>query len=71
MLDSKGEQEAKDAQRHVVLLTSDLVTCGFQSMEIVASDPGPFNPGFVIPEPLNGGICVYIVYFKILNLWSF
>lgn len=58
MLDGKGEQDAKDAQRHVVLLTSDLVSCGHQPMDIVMTDPGPFNPGFIIPAPLNGGTYV-------------
>ena len=60
MLDGKGEQDAKDAQRHVVLLTSDLVSCGHQPMDIVMTDPGPFNPGFIIPAPLNGGTYVHM-----------
>ena len=55
MLDGKGERDAKDAQRHVVLLASDLVYCGHKPMDIVMNDPGPFNPGFIIPAPLNSG----------------
>ncbi|XP_019848853.1 PREDICTED: WD repeat and FYVE domain-containing protein 3-like isoform X2 [Amphimedon queenslandica] len=58
MLDGRGEQDAKDAQRHVVLLTSDLVYCGHKPMDIVMNDPGPFNPGFIIPAPLNSATTV-------------
>ena len=54
-LDSAGEQDARDAQRHVILLTSDLVSCGYEKLTISTSEPGPFNPGFKIPEPLHGG----------------
>ena len=62
MLDDNGEQDAKDAQRHVVLLTCDLVSCGHASLEVVPVDPGPFNPGFKIPEPLHGGKTMYMMY---------
>ena len=54
-LDSTGEQEARDAQRHVILLTSDLVSCGFDKLAVTTNDPGPFNPRFKIPKPLDGG----------------
>ena len=55
MLDSTGEQDAHDAQRHVILLTSDLVSCGYDRLDVTTSEPGPFNPGFKIPQPINGG----------------
>ena len=55
-LDSTGEQDARDAQRHVILLTSDLVSCGYTKLNVTTSEPGPFNPRFKIPQPLDGGM---------------
>ena len=58
-MDGVGDQDARDAQRHVILLTSDLVSCGYETLSVTTSEPGPFNPGFHMPAPLNGGIYMY------------
>ena len=55
-LETKGGEEALDAQRNIVLLTSDLVTCGFTMLEPNMSDPGPFqDPDFIMPIPAQTG----------------
>lgn len=55
-LETKGEEEALGAQRNVVLLTSDLVSCGFIQLEPSMSDAGPFqDPSFSLPIPAESG----------------
>ena len=61
MMDNTGEQDARDAQRHVILLTSDLVSCGYDSLPVSPVDPGPFNPGFKMPKPLGGCELIHTV----------
>lgn len=58
LLDSESEPNARDAQRQVILLTSDLVSCGYDMLSVTTNEPGPFNPGFAIPQPSKGGECV-------------
>lgn len=56
MLEERENQEALDAQRNLVLLVSDLVTCGFVQLQPTLSDPGPFNPDFKVPVPAENGL---------------
>lgn len=59
MLEKTEEQDVLDAQRNLVLLVSDIVTCGFLQLQPTLSDPGPFNPNFKIPVPAKNGQSVW------------
>ena len=55
-LERKGTDEAREAERNMILLMKNLVLAGFLTLEPTLSDGGPFqDPGFVIPAPLGDG----------------
>ena len=55
-LERKGMDEAREAERNMILLMHNLVLAGFLTLEPTLSDGGPFqDPNFVIPAPLGNG----------------
>ena len=55
-LERKGTEEAREAERIMILLIQNLVLAGFLSLEPTLSGGHTFqDPDFVIPAPLGGG----------------
>jgi len=55
-LERKGTDEAREAERSMILFMQNLVLAGFLTLEPTLSDGGPFqDPDFMIPAPLGDG----------------
>ena len=55
-LERMATDDARDAERNLVLLTSSLVLSGFLSLEPTLNDGGPFqDSGFSVPVPIGNG----------------
>ena len=55
-LERKGTDEAREAERNMILLMQNLVLAGFLTLEPTLSDGGPFqDPDFMISAPLGDG----------------
>ena len=53
-LEKKGTEEAREAERNLILLMQKLIFAGFVDLEPKLSDGGPFqDPNFTTPVPLG------------------